>query len=78
MDEESIGVLGLLLIVTALVMSQSLQKTHAMPMLAATWNGVVSVLSCSTEASPDCAGDADQAQNGQPLVPYAYSEPVSR
>jgi hypothetical protein len=78
-DEESIGILGLLLIVTAVVMSQSLQKSHAMPLLAGvSWHGVVNALSCATDDNPDCPVVMDQARSDQSPVPSAYIAPVSR
>lgn len=79
MDDESIGILGLLLIVTAVVMSQSLQKSHAMPMLAqATWHGMVNVLSCTTDDNPNCPVAMDQAGTDPSLTPFAYIVPTSR
>ena len=55
MDEESVGIFGVLLIVTALVMSQSLHKPPAMPALPdIKWQDVVSVFGCSQSAGDSC------------------------
>jgi hypothetical protein len=55
MDEESVGILGVLLIVTALVLSQSLHKPPAMPALPdVKWEDIVSVLGCSQSGGDDC------------------------
>ncbi|HZB90272.1 MAG TPA: hypothetical protein VE397_02450 [Stellaceae bacterium] len=56
MDEESVGLLGVLLIVTALVMSQTaLSKPHAAPLLPAlSWADVVSVFSCGHRPGEIC------------------------
>lgn len=55
MDEESVGILGVLLIVTVLVMSQaSLHKSFAAPALPdVKWSDVVGVFGCSGQQSPD-------------------------
>jgi len=55
MDEESIGIFGVLLIVTALVMSHPLQKSYATPTLPEVkWADVVSVFGCGEKTSDDC------------------------
>jgi len=52
MDEESIGLLGVLLIVTGLVLSHQVQTSHALPQLHDLhWPDVVEVLGCGNEAS---------------------------
>jgi hypothetical protein len=53
MDEESIGLLGVLLIVTGLVLSHQVQRSQALPQLHAVhWPDVVEVLGCAgSEAS---------------------------
>lgn len=54
MDEESVGMFGMLLIVTALVMSQSLHRPQPAPSLPQiTWQDVVSVFGCG-EGSDGC------------------------
>ena len=79
MDEESIGILGLLLIITAMVMSQSLQKSNAMPMLAqVTWQGVTNALSCTTDDAANCPTVLNQSGTDPSLIPSAYVAPVSR
>ena len=55
MDEESVGIFGVLLIVTALVMSQSLHKPPVMPAMPdIKWEDIVSVFSCSQGSGEDC------------------------
>lgn len=56
MDEESLGLLGVLLIVTALVMSQTaLGKTLPAPVLpAVSWSDVVHVFSCGHAPGEGC------------------------
>ena len=55
MDEESVGILGVLLIVTALVMSQSLHKPPVMPALPdVKWEDIVSVFGCSQGTGDTC------------------------
>lgn len=56
MDEESVGIFGVLLIVTALVMSQTLHPKHyATPRLPdVSWQDVVSVFACGQSASENC------------------------
>jgi hypothetical protein len=57
MDDESLGLFGALLIVTALVMSQSLHNGHAMslPSLPAiTWEEVANASLCGQETPQDC------------------------
>jgi hypothetical protein len=52
MDEESIGLLGVLLIVTGLVLSHQVQTSRALPQLHDMhWPDVVEVLGCGGEAS---------------------------
>ncbi len=52
MDEESIGLLGVLLIVTGLVLTHQVQTSHTLPHLNDMhWPDVVEVLGCSNEAS---------------------------
>lgn len=57
MDEESVGILGVLLIVTALVMSQTLlHKSEAAPRLPdVNWTDVVSVFGCGQADGAHCA-----------------------
>lgn len=56
MDEESIGLLGVLLIVTGLVVSHQVQTSHAVPMLHDMhWPQVVDVLGCSDPSDRNCA-----------------------
>jgi hypothetical protein len=56
MDEESIGLLGVLLIVTGLVLSHQVQSSRAVPMLREVhWPQVVDVLGCSDPADRNCA-----------------------
>src|SRR5258708_8927950 len=56
MDEESIGLLGVLLIVTGLVLSHQVQTSHALPQLHAMhWPDVVPVLDSANHTSdPTC------------------------
>ena len=55
MDEESVGIFGVLLIVTALVMSQTLQRTHAAPSLPdIKWQDVVSLFGCDQSSDNNC------------------------
>ena len=61
MDEESVGKFGLLLIITALVMSQSLRHTHAMPALPdLKFPGVVAALSWPSDADANSAAALSQ------------------
>jgi hypothetical protein len=56
MDEESIGLLGVLLIVTGLVLSHQVQTSRAVPMLHDMhWPQVVDVLACSDPSDRACA-----------------------
>jgi hypothetical protein len=56
MDEESIGLLGVLLIVTGLVLSHQVQTSRAVPMLHDVhWPQVVDVLACSDPTDRNCA-----------------------
>jgi hypothetical protein len=56
MDEESIGLLGVLLIVTGLVLSHQMQTSRAVPMLHDVhWPQVVDVLGCSDPSDRTCA-----------------------
>lgn len=61
MDEESVGILGVLLIVTVLVMSQGpLHKSYAAPALhAITWTDIASVFGCSEPNGSDCRPDVE-------------------
>jgi hypothetical protein len=55
MDEESVGIFGVLLIVTALVMSQSLHKPPVVPALPdIKWEDIVSVFGCSQSTGDNC------------------------
>jgi hypothetical protein len=65
MDEESVGILGVLLIVTALVMSQGAQhKTFAAPRLhAVTWSDVAGLFGCSQATIKNCTVASDLASN---------------
>jgi len=56
MDEESIGIFGVLLIVTVLVMSQpGFPASHAMPRLpSVTWEDVMNVFNCDNHTSDAC------------------------
>jgi len=55
MDEESIGLFGVLLIVTAMVLSQSLQKPYAPPTLPqVNWEDVVSIFGCDKTDGDSC------------------------
>jgi hypothetical protein len=52
MDEESIGLLGVLLIVTGLVLTHQVQTSRALPQLRDMhWPDVADVLGCGSEAS---------------------------
>ena len=52
MDEESIGLLGVLLIVTGLVLSHQVQTSHALTQLHDVhWTDVVQVFGCGGEAA---------------------------
>ena len=52
MDEESIGLFGVLLIVTGLVLSHQVQTSRAVPLLHDVhWPDVVEVLGCGGEAA---------------------------
>ena len=56
MDEESIGLLGVLLIVTGLVLSHQMQTSRAVPVLHDVhWPQVVDVLGCSDPSDRNCA-----------------------
>ena len=56
MDEESIGLLGVLLIVTGLVLSHQVQTSRTAPMLHDVhWPQVVDVLGCSDPSDRNCA-----------------------
>jgi hypothetical protein len=55
MDDESLGLLGVLLIVTGLVMSQPLHKTYATPSLPdVKWQDVVGVFGCAHKSGDSC------------------------
>ncbi len=57
MDDESLGLFGVLLIVTAVVMSHSLHSGHAMslpPLPAITWEEVATASLCGQETPQDC------------------------
>jgi hypothetical protein len=52
MDEESISLLGVLLIVTGLVLSHQVQTARTLPQLPDMhWPDVVEVLGCGSEAT---------------------------
>ena len=56
MDEESIGLLGVLLIVTGLVLSHQMQTGRGVAMLHDVhWPQVVDVLGCSDPSDRTCA-----------------------
>jgi hypothetical protein len=65
MDEESVGILGVLLIVTALVMSQgALHKTFAAPQLpSVSWSDVASIFNCDQPTLPACSLASNLASN---------------
>ncbi|MGO8918743.1 MAG: hypothetical protein ACLQJR_22820 [Stellaceae bacterium] len=56
MDEESVGIFGVLLIVTVLVMSQTVfHRGNAAPVLTGVkWENVVSAFGCDPEAGENC------------------------
>ncbi|HEX6842282.1 MAG TPA: hypothetical protein VF113_12160 [Stellaceae bacterium] len=55
MDEESIGLLGVLLIVTGLVVSHQVQTSRAVPMLHDVhWPQLVDVLGCNDPSDRNC------------------------
>lgn len=57
MDDESLGLFGVLLIVTAVVMSHSLHSGHAMPMPSlptVAWEEVANAALCSEETPHAC------------------------
>lgn len=55
MDEESVGLFGVLLIVTALVLSHPLKPAQAVAALpSVNWQDVVGAFSCGDAAAPDC------------------------
>ena len=56
MDEESAGIFGVLLIVTALVMSQTLfHRGNAAPVVTGVkWENVVSAFGCDQETGETC------------------------
>jgi len=55
MDEESIGLFGLVLIVTAMAMSQPLLKHAVIPSLPnVQWDNVLSVIGCGESDSDSC------------------------
>lgn len=60
MDEDSVGILGVLLIVTALVMSQTvLHGSYASPSLPdVKWANLIDVFGCSQPATEGCTLDA--------------------
>jgi hypothetical protein len=56
MDEESIGLLGVLLIVTGLVLSHQVQTSRNLARLHDVhWPDVVEVLGCSDAADRNCS-----------------------
>ncbi len=57
MDEESVGILGVLLIVTALVMSQTaLHKSQPAPTLPdVKWADLVSAFGCTQPSDDGCS-----------------------
>jgi hypothetical protein len=62
MDEESVGILGVLLIVTVLVMSQTaLHGRETAPRLPdVKWADLVSTLGCGQSGGDSCSLAADQ------------------
>lgn len=62
MDEESIGIFGVLLIVTVLVVNQAVfHQSVAAPSLAAiNWENVVSVFNCDQKPGDSCYIAASQ------------------
>lgn len=55
MDEESIGLFGLMLIVTAMAVSQPLLKHPVIPTLPdVPWENVLSVIGCGDIDSDNC------------------------
>ena len=55
MDEESIGLFGLVLIVTAMALSQPLLKHPVIPMLPdVQWDNVLGVIGCGDSDSNNC------------------------
>lgn len=67
MDEEAVGLFGILLIVTILALSHPLKPSQAMtmsvpmPSLASlSWHNMVGVFSCNEAAAQDCARVASQ------------------
>jgi hypothetical protein len=55
MDEDSLGLFGLLLIVTALAVCQSMPKHLVMPTLPdVPWDNVLSVIGCGQSDSDAC------------------------
>jgi hypothetical protein len=53
MDEESVGLFGVLLIVTGLVLSHQVQRSHTLPQLDMHWPDVVEVFGCGGEAATE-------------------------
>lgn len=64
MDEDSVGILGVLLIVTALVMSQTvLHRSYAAPSLPdVKWADLMGVFGCNQLAADGCALDTSATQ----------------
>lgn len=63
MDEESVGIIGVLLIVTALVMSQAApQKSYGASTLASavSWTSVASLFGCGQSADVSCQASGDE------------------
>jgi hypothetical protein len=55
MDDEAIGLFGVLLIAAALVMTQPLHRSHAMPMLPGVhWDQLASALGCVQDGGDGC------------------------
>jgi hypothetical protein len=63
MDEESVGLFGMLLIVTILVLSHPLSPSHAMPASSLgtiNWQDVLDAFGCKNASSQDCVGITGQ------------------
>lgn len=63
MDEEAVGLFGVLLIVTILVLSHPLKPSQAMPtptLAALHWQNVVDAFGCKDASAQDCASAIGQ------------------
>lgn len=54
MDEESVGLLGVLLIVTGLLMTHQVQTGQAARLANMHWRDVVDSVSCGPDSQQDC------------------------